>query len=170
MLRLDLSRLEREGSVVIRAEVPPDDPLWNDSELAFDGPLRVDLRATHVRDGDEVVVRGRVEGVLRGECRRCLEELRTGVDQEVTLVFAPDDDLTDEHGDIRAIPGNARDVDLGGAIREELILSREPFLLCKPDCRGLCPRCGANLNVEQCGCVIGEKDPRWDALRRLENE
>lgn len=170
MLRLDLVRLEREGSVVIRAEVPPDDPLWKDSDLAFEGPLQVAVRATRVPASGEVVVRGRVEGVLRGECRRCLEEVRADVDQQLTLVFAPEEELTDEHGEVRAIPGNARDVDLGGAIREELILTCDLFMLCEPDCRGLCPRCGANLNVEQCGCVVGESDPRWDALRTLENE
>jgi uncharacterized protein len=170
MLRLDIARLEREGSVVIRAEVPPEDPVWTDSDLVFEGPLKVAVRAKRVPASGEVVVRGRVEGVLAGACRRCLEALRSEVDEELTLVFALEEELTDEHGEVRPIPKNTRDIDLGAAIREELILAHDPFMLCKPDCRGLCPRCGANLNVETCGCVVGESDSRWDALRSLKNE
>jgi uncharacterized protein len=170
MLRLDLARLEREGSAVIRAEIPPDDPLWQDSNLAFEGPLEVGVRAKRVPASGEVVVRGRVEGVLRGECRRCLEPVSTELDEELTLVFAPEENLTDEDGEVRSISKTDRDLDLGRAIREELILAIDPFALCDPNCRGLCPRCGANLNVETCGCVVEDSDPRWDALRTLKDE
>jgi uncharacterized protein len=57
-------------------------------------------------------------------------------------------------------------VDLAFALREELILAVPPFVECRPDCKGLCPRCGANLNDGPCDCPP-RSDPRWDALRGL---
>jgi uncharacterized protein len=42
--------------------------------------------------------------------------------------------------------------------------------LCREDCRGLCPRCGSDLNVSECGCVVEEVDPRWRALQLLKKE
>jgi len=62
------------------------------------------------------------------------------------------------------------ELELGTAIREEMVLSQSPFALCAPDCRGLCPRCGVNLNEETCQCISEEQDPRWDALRALNEE
>jgi uncharacterized protein len=52
-------------------------------------------------------------------------------------------------------------------LRENLLLSLPLQPLCRDDCRGLCPRCGANLNQEPCGCERPPADPRMDALRKL---
>jgi uncharacterized protein len=170
MLRLDLARLERAGSVQIRADVPAADPLWEGSGLVFGSPLSVNLRAQAAGSG-EIVVGGRVEGVLESECRRCLEPVSTEVEEDLILVYAPEDLLSGEEADVRPIPARARELDLGEAIREELILSLDPFVLCDPECKGLCPRCGVNRNQLTCECVGEELDPRWDVLRRaLRNE
>jgi len=87
MLRLDLAKLGREGSAQVDVQVPADDPLWQDTEVVFDGPVDVRLRATYAGTG-EIVVRGTVKAALRQECRRCLEPVSSELDQEVTLVFA----------------------------------------------------------------------------------
>jgi uncharacterized protein len=169
MLRLDLARLEREGSVHIEAEVPADDSLWEGTALPFGAPVSVDLRA-HIAGSGEVVVRGRVGVVLRSECRRCLDPVRTEFEEDVTLVYVPEDLLAGDELDVRPIPARARELNLGEAIREELILDVDPFVVCKPDCKGLCPRCGANWNQQTCDCVGVELDPRWDVLRRALKE
>lgn len=170
MLRLDLARLEREGSVLVQAEIPADDPLWEGSRLTFAGPVTVSLRAQEAGSG-EVVVRGRAEGVVASECRRCLDPVRTNERVELTLVYTPEDLLSGDEADVRPIPARARELDLGEAVREELILSLDPFVLCGPECRGLCPNCGVNRNHQTCECVAEELDPRWDVLRRaLKNE
>jgi uncharacterized protein len=170
MLRLDLARLEREGSVHIQADVPADDPIWEGTALGFEAPVSVSLRAQLAGSG-EIVVRGSVRGVLRSECRRCLDPVRTEVHEDVTLVYAPQDLLSDDEVDVRPIPVRARELDLGEAIREELMLDLDPFVLCDPECKGLCPRCGVNWNQQTCDCVDVELDPRWDVLRRaLKNE
>lgn len=171
MLMIDLARLERDGRIRVDAEIPAGDPLWEDTELTFDEPLQVHAVATVAGSG-EVVVRGRLEGRLLRECRRCLDPVRTPVDRELTLVWAPRDELEprEDDGETRPLELSATTVDLGGAIREELILGTGRFVVCDPECRGLCPRCGINLNVESCDCTLEEPDPRWDTLRALQND
>jgi uncharacterized protein len=94
----------------------------------------------------------------------------TELDEELSLVYAPEDLLSGEEGDVRPIPYGARELNIGDAVREELILALDPFVLCDPTCRGLCPRCGVNLNQQTCSCVTEESDPRWDVLRALKNK
>ena len=56
--------------------------------------------------------------------------------------------------------------DLGELAREAFILGMDTKMLCREDCKGLCDRCGANLNIEECRCKK-EIDPRWAALQKL---
>jgi uncharacterized protein len=58
-------------------------------------------------------------------------------------------------------------LELGQAVREEVVLAMNPYVVCDPECPGLCPQCGANLKEGPCGCEEDELDPRWDALREL---
>ena len=170
MLRLELARLDREGAVQVDARVPADDPILHGLEVSFDGALEVLLRASHAGSG-EIVVRGTVNGTLRQECRRCLEPVSTRFARELTMVFAPSrTPEAEDDGDVRFFKENAAELDLGMPVREELILSVDPYVVCDPDCRGLCPRCGANRNTETCACAGSESDPRWDALRAKRDE
>jgi uncharacterized protein len=170
MLPLDLVRLSREGSLRIQADMAPEDPLWEGSEVRHKGPLHVDLRANETQSG-EIVVRGTLKGTLAQECRRCLDPVETPLDEEVTLVFAPPDLLAGaEDGETRVLPVEDTDVDLAEPIREEIILAAPAFVVCDPDCKGMCPRCGADWNETTCECADSEPDPRWDALRALKKE
>ena len=56
---------------------------------------------------------------------------------------------------------------LEDVLREQVLLSLPVRTLCKPDCKGLCPRCGKNRNLEACSCEEGSSDPRWEALAGL---
>jgi len=93
------------------------------------------------------------------------------VAEGLELLFTPTDesDESDDDG-TRPLPEGVGELSLKEAIREEVILSQSLLVLCKPDCRGLCPRCGANWNEERCECSVEEADPRWDALRALNEE
>lgn len=167
MLRVDLGRLAREGSVLVEAKVPSDDGLWQDSGIRWSGPVDVRLRASYAGSG-EVVVRGTVKGQLQQECRRCLQPVQEQFDDELTLVFvsgATGED-TDE-GDAFAFDPVGRSLDLSDAVREEVILAMNPYVVCDPECRGLCPKCGKNLNEGPCECTEEEVDPRWETLRAL---
>ena len=168
MLTLDLSRLEREGTLEFGGTIPPDADLWKGSDLTFHGPVEVSGTARFAGSG-EVLVDARIAGRLEQECRRCLAQVVTPVEMDRLLVFGEFDEDAGG-GEIRPMDGDATELDLGEAVREELILAVDPFVLCGPDCRGLCPRCGIDRNRETCDCNLEEEDPRWDALRALKNE
>lgn len=170
MLRLDLPRLERDGSLSFEAAVPPDDPLWEGTDLRFEGPLGIRGTAT-VSGSGEIVVRAKVSGVRVADCRRCLEPVRTPVERDLILVYGePDPDVDAESSDIRALAADEMTLDLSDAVREELILGTDRWVECRPDCAGLCPMCGVNRNEQTCECSPEEPDPRWDALRALKSE
>ena len=169
MLRVDLGRLGREGSVLVEARVPTDDGLWRDSDVVWAGEVDVRLTASLAGTG-EVVVRGTVGGVLEHVCRRCLRPVSTDFEEEVTLVFVPgpgDDDSDD--GVAYAFEPRGAELDLSGGLREEVLLAVNPYVVCKPDCRGLCS-CGANLNEGPCDCSDEELDPRWEALQTQQDK
>jgi uncharacterized protein len=91
--------------------------------------------------------------VVRGECRRCLTEVLDEVDVAVdAAVFSSDPDAVDDP-DFYPLPERAAAVDVGAVVREELALAAQAhLLLCRDDCAGLCPRCGADLNAGPCAC------------------
>jgi uncharacterized protein len=170
MLRLDLARLGREVSVQVDAQVSPDDAMWEDLEVSFEGPVEVRLRASTAGTG-EIVVRGTVEAALRQECRRCLKAVSNRLSQEITMVFVPSFmPGAEDDGDARLFEESAAELDLGESVLEELVLGINLYVVCSPECKGLCPMCGVNLNQDSCDCAEAEDDPRWDALRALKEE
>ena len=169
MLTIPLARLEREGALEIQAAIPPDDPSWDGTELRFSTPLSISGQARWLTSG-EVLVRVSLRARLAQECRRCLDPVEIPVEAELVLLFAPPGGIEDQDDEVRLLPQGMVELDLKEAIREEVILTQRPYALCRPDCRGLCPKCGANLNQETCQCSSEELDPRWDALRALNEE
>jgi uncharacterized protein len=67
------------------------------------------------------------------------------------------------------VPPQATELELGEMVREELILAVPPYVLCREDCRGLCPQCGNDLNEGPCSCSP-EPDPRWAKLEALKQQ
>jgi uncharacterized protein len=168
MFGVGLAELHRAGSLKVQRVIPEDDPLWVDAELGLEGPVSLDLEATMTATG-QVLVRGAVEAPLLQECRRCLAPVHVALRPELALVWTEPDELGSESdGDeVRVLEPGTAEIDLGGAIREELILAAPAYVLCREDCKGLCPRCGADLNEDPCACVDEDRDPRWDPLRAL---
>lgn len=107
---------------------------------------------------------GHIEGSSAGQCRRCLIEVSVPVKEDVQLLFAEAGMDEADEDDVVPLPPGARVVDLRPAIREEWLLAVPGFALCREDCLGLCPNCGADLNTGACNCAPSI-DPRWEALR-----
>jgi uncharacterized protein len=153
MLRVDIRDLQR-GPVRTAGQIAPDDPAFEGLDLGLMGPVEVRGQLQPTGEG-EYLWRGSIHGVVRGECRRCLTEVVDEVDVEVdAAVFSPDPEAADDP-DFYPLPERASAVDLSQVVREEMALAvHAHLLLCRDDCAGLCPRCGADLNAGPCGCRV----------------
>ena len=78
-----------------------------------------------------------------------------------------DAELSVEDLDLTIFDGEVIDVD--ALVAEELLLAVPDHLVCRDDCKGICPVCGADRNVADCGCDTAEVDPRWAGLKELVN-
>ncbi len=171
MFRVALTDLQRGGSLRIEHQIPEDDPLWVGTDLALGGAVHVEVALTRTASG-QLLASGEVGAPLVHECRRCLKRVDRSLHQPLELFWSETDQLSDDPAaepEVRALEPSAVEVELGEAIREELVLAVPKYVLCNDGCRGLCPRCGTNLNDDHCSCVTDEQDPRWDALRALNN-
>lgn len=150
MLRIDLREL-RHGPVETEAELSPDDPAFEGLDLRLAQPLEVTGRVQATADGD-YFWRGHLSGTLTGECRRCLTDVVVPVNSDIDALFSADPDAADDPS-VYVLDESTTTLDLGAAVREELVLAAPVFLLCRDACAGLCPRCGADLNTGPCGCA-----------------
>jgi uncharacterized protein len=123
------------------------------SDVEFDGAVESILGG--------VVVTGTVSATWEGACRRCLETATGRLVTEVREICSDDPELDVEY------TVTADWLDLEPVVHDACILELPLAPLCKDDCLGLCPRCGANRNRETCSCT-DEIDPRWGALAGLE--
>jgi uncharacterized protein len=165
MLYFDIRSLEAHAESV-DGWLEVGDPVWEEGDTR---PAGAGVHVTGRLSGAGVgrfYFSGLLEGTAVATCRRCLAETTTTVSEEVQLLFAVSGLDEAEESDVVPIPAGEREIDLRPAVREEWLLAVPAFALCREDCRGLCPTCGADLNTGECTCPP-PSDPRWDALRNL---
>lgn len=150
MLRVDIRDLDR-GPVETDARLPPADPLFEGLGLTLVEPVDVTGRLQATADG-EYLWRGHIRTTVATECRRCLTAVHQPVEAGADVLFSSDPDAADDPS-VYALAEAATAVDVGEAVREELALAADPYVLCREDCAGLCPRCGADLNAGACHCA-----------------
>jgi len=102
-------------------------------------------------------------------CHLCLNEVKLPIEAGFELVVrrsGDPDDGSAEAQDYLVLPTGESVVDLGSLIHENFVVGIPMIVRCTDECRGLCPRCGVNLNNETCSCEAST-DSRWSALRDL---
>jgi len=165
MLKMNIAGIDR-GNVELHEQVPADDPMWEGTGVRLVEPLKVDLTGQEVGDG--VLVRGRIQATVERECRRCLTSVRQPVDDTVDLYFATlGEDEEELEGEVYPLPARGNELDVAEAVREQLLLRAPQYVLCDEACRGLCARCGTNLNEGACDCVSEAAPSPWDALKQV---
>jgi uncharacterized protein len=130
------------------AEVPPE------------APVRIDVLLESVIEG--IFVSGSILGTVRYRCARCLKSFGGDVRLEVSELFARGASEGDDE-----YPVSEGMIDLEPMIRDSVMLSMPFSPLCRPDCLGLCERCGGDRNLGECQCPP-RSDPRWDVLQSLD--
>ena len=112
-----------------------------------------------------LMMEGQVRTTIHGICDRCAGSF----DREVTFpidVVLVTELANEENDDEWVFPLEGDSADLDDSVRTVFVLSLDSKLLCKEDCKGLCPKCGKNLNDGPCNCQK-ELDPRFAALKQL---
>jgi uncharacterized protein len=129
---------------------------------------RVDVRLNLSRTGDNVFARGALSGEVILPCVRCLGEARVSIDVPLKLTITSEELLEDDvEEDVDYFTHDGERVELADVIREAVILAAPMTALCRPDCQGLCPVCGVDRNVKECGCAPAAPDPRLAGLKGL---
>ena len=148
-LKFKVADIVDRGGLAVRLSVPGDyllrEPL---AEAAPGGPLAVTLE--FAVGADSVLLEGTFNGTWRLGCARCLAEHAVGY--EGTLV--------------ETYEATVSEIDLSDDLRQAALLELPKRSLCRPDCRGLCPACGRNLNESACACAP-QKTSGFDALKKL---
>lgn len=145
-------------------------PIADDLELA--GPVAGEVRLS--RTSRSILVRGHLDTTLREQCSRCLVPMEAPISVEIEEEALPSVDIdTGLPVDTTAEPEALRlddhhQLDLAPAIREAISLAEPIAPLCRPDCRGLCLECGADLNADPGHAHPDDDiDPRLASLRVL---
>ena len=112
-----------------------------------------------------LVMKGMIETTIHGVCDRCAAEFTEKKEIPLDVVLVTEL-ANEENEDEWVFPLEGDSADLDDIIRTVFVLNMDSKLLCKEDCKGMCCRCGKNLNDGPCGCQK-ELDPRFAALQQL---
>jgi uncharacterized protein len=174
-----ITPLQLEQEPLLFEESIPAGALDYAPDITQTGPMAVTGRADllvenrgHHEQIADIRIRAAYRATFEVLCARCVEPVSTPVAGNFDLIFRPQ--AADAESGERAITLDETEIgyyeesglSLEDVVREQVLLSLPSRTLCKEDCKGLCPRCGQNLNLETCKCDTSS-DPRWNALAGL---
>jgi uncharacterized protein len=181
-MRIELVNLEH-GRAEFAHVYQPDELGPFDERVSVVAPVNVTgkvrleggkvVQVAKVVPGTEVFVNGHIETRAQVECDRCLQRIEMPVDADFDLQYITGTDyestaaaeLTEDELSVAVFDGEAIDVD--EIVKEQILLAVPTRMLCRPDCKGICPDCGIDKNTGDCVCGKDEVDPRWAALKNL---
>ena len=134
-MKILLKDLKKNKNIVLQEDIEPREFELDIDIMRF--PEKLALTAELWRDEEDLTVNVHVEGPRRFTCSSCLDEFNNLFEKDFTL-----------HYDIKGLESVSIDQD----VRDEIMMENPIRVLCREDCRGLCPTCGANLNLEKCRC------------------
>jgi uncharacterized protein len=132
-------------------------------DLTFTGPIEVKGAITNTGEG--FLVKARLNFQYKVNCSRCLKEFVNSQETEVIEQFLPVPAILEE--DDLAFHFSGDIIDLKDCIFEQVLFALPMSFICTPECHGLCPDCGKDLNQGQCQCVPVQINPQFEKLRYL---
>jgi len=120
-------------------------------------------------------VKGSINAPVEVDCTRCLTPVRRELDIVFDVDFVDKELFPDtrethlEAADLDTDVIDGSELDLSGIAREQILLNLPEQVLCRDDCKGICPTCGKDLNEAECNCGEKQIDPRWAALKDLKS-
>ncbi len=170
---ISIKQLEHER-LTFQEEFPAGTIDFRAREFRQTAPLRVEGSAELV--GNEIHLAGKLATRVELPCARCLEPVGQDVAAGFDLLYRPVSAISREE----ELSLSGEDLELGfyvgqglflaDALAEQVNLALPMKALCREECRGLCPHCGANLNRDRCRCSVRSVDPRLAPLARIRAE
>ena len=178
-MRINVENIDASGIGLTFAEGAESFPslleLSRSGECVFLMPLTIDLRIRRIGQLFEAV--GRFETRVRLSCSRCLADYDTPLAADFNLSFSreqPEADDPSRHAEVELGAEeiglnlfSGEEIDLRDAVQEEMLMAVPMKTLCSPECKGLCPQCGADLNQGDCGCGRKIINPKFAVLKGL---
>lgn len=122
-------------------------------------------------EGKRLRLSGEGDVTVQIPCDRCLQEVSYPFHLVIEKVVPMDSSEADDESDEAAsYIDEERVLDVDRLIFNEILVSWPEKILCKPGCKGICPKCGTNLNLTTCGCEQGELDPRMAQFQDVFNK
>lgn len=114
---------------------------------------------------DQIILDSHTKVCAKFECDRCGTDFTTELENDYEMVYLMNETPADTDAlNVAYLPHDAAVIDIKNDLREFAILSIPMKKLCREDCKGLCYRCGGDLNKGECTCKEPEMDPRWEKL------
>lgn len=170
-MRIELENLEG-GKGHFAHVYQPDDLNPVDERVGLTAPANV--KGSVRLSGNEVFVNGHVDTRAQVECDRCLKpvELPVSADFALEYITGPEYESSDvaelSEAEMSVSVFDGKGIDVDEIVKEQVLLAVPTRMLCREDCKGICPECGIDKNTGECQCVTDDIDPRWAALRNLE--
>ncbi|HYB62028.1 MAG TPA: DUF177 domain-containing protein [Methylomirabilota bacterium] len=136
----------------------------------------LEVRATAELLDGQVRIAGDLRTRLEMVCARCLEPVVEEVNRDFDLSYKPvsligrEEEVRLKSGDTEVAFFEGEGLFLTDVLAEQVLLALPMKVICRSDCRGLCPQCGANLNAEECRCESHAADPRLAPLGRIKQD
>lgn len=124
------------------------------------------------KSGTQIFLKARVSVQGAFECDRCLTPFGSLLTSSFRMCYVTEGNADSgiDPAELQIVPPGFSVIDLSDDIRQTVLLSVPLKLLCREDCKGLCPHCGVNLNFRSCTCSESSVDPRWEQLMRLKKQ
>jgi uncharacterized protein len=170
MLKVTLRALEHEDLLLQEKGWPQALGMDLTPELS---PEPLEIFCSLSKSDDLVLAKGWVQGKMLLACDRCLKGFESPYKSFFEVHFrsrpaedkeGPDEDFSDlEEESTVYFEGDL--LDIGDQVRQTILLSVPMRALCREDCKGLCGKCGRDLNLEPCRCAEPPVDSRWETLK-----
>ena len=169
---VNVSQISEYDGLTIQHVYAEGEPRLTGDESRIVGRTTLNLHAS--RDGEKVRLVGSLSAAVEIDCDRCLALVSLPVDKTFDLLYIPplraEEEKELEDDDLSVAFYQRQVIDLDDLVREQIELALPMGRLCREECRGLCPRCGTNLNEAECTCAADLADSRWGALGGLKFE
>lgn len=170
-MKINLREIE-SGRREFNYELSPEETDLVFPDAGFPEVVRTRVRVTDAEEKYLLEVASETRAQL--QCSRCLEPMALPLRVEFNVVLKlcpPATVVSKENGseedDLVLVSESETSYDITARVREALILALPLKPLCRDDCKGLCPRCGTDLNTSTCRCQEEKSDPRWSKLKEL---